>query len=221
IRGTGAVSMLNHINPFAHRPPTNWKPTPWFPIPWSTDQLATFDRLPTLGFIHRPTFVKFTDEHGKPLTRRDERNKAMQAGWQAALLSLPEAARSNAPGLVVAASGGDTDQMITLHSTLSAHAAQGGPEIDTGNSSQFIDTDKRLGNTGATTLFMQMAIGVMGSYRNGGISAAVNLRDRNEASIIFISPPSDEKRKTQKHPRGGDVFAHRGTPLIDPADYQQ
>ncbi|WP_181373397.1 type VI lipase adapter Tla3 domain-containing protein, partial [Massilia glaciei] len=85
IRGTGAVSMLNHINPFAHRPPTNWKPTPWFPIPWSTDQLATFDRLPTLGFIHRPTFVKFTDEHGKPLTRRDERNKAMQAGWQAAL----------------------------------------------------------------------------------------------------------------------------------------
>jgi hypothetical protein len=220
IRGTGAVSLVNNLNPFAHRPPTNWKPTPWFPIPWNKDQLATFDKLPTLGFIHRPTFVKFIDEHGKPITRRDERNKAMQAGWQSALLALPEAQRTKAPTLIVAASGGDTDQMITLQSTLSAYAAQGGPEIDTGKSDQFIDTDKRLGNTGATTLFMQMAIGVMGSYRDGGISAAVNMRDKTEASIVFISPPSAEKRKTQKHPSGGDVFAHHGTPAVDPANYK-
>jgi len=108
-----------------------------------------------------------------------------------------------------------------LHSALNAYAAHGGPEIDTGKSKQFIDTDKRLGNTGATTLFMQMAIGVMGSYREGGISAAVNLRDKNEASIVFISPPSEDKRKTQHHPRGGDVFAHHGTPAVDPANYQQ
>jgi hypothetical protein len=220
IRGTGAASLVNHLNPFAHRPPTNWKPTPWFPIPWNKEQLATFDRLPTLGFIHRPTFVKFTDDHGKPVTRRDERNKVLQAGWQAALLTLPEAQRATAPTLVVAATGDDADQTILLHGALNASAAHGGPEIDTGKSNQFIDTDQRLGNTGATTLFMQMAIGVMGSYRDGGVSAAVNLRDKNEASIVFISPPSDQQRKTQKHPHGGDVFAHRGTPAIDPANYR-
>ncbi|CDG82448.1 type VI lipase adapter Tla3 domain-containing protein [Janthinobacterium agaricidamnosum] len=220
IRGTGTVSLLNNLNPFAHRPPTNWKPTPWFPIPWNKDQLATFDRLPTLGFIHRPTFVKFTDEHGKPITRRDERGKVLQAGWQAALLTLPEAERARAPALVVAATGDDTNQTIMLHSALNVYAAQGGPEIDTGKSGQFIDTDKRLGNTGAATLFMQMAIGVMGSYRDGGVSAAVNLRDRNEASIVFISPPSDQQRKSQKHPHGGDVFAHHGAPAVDPANYQ-
>lgn len=221
IRGTSTISMLNNINPFTHRPPTNWKPTPWFPIPWNRDQLATFDRLPTLGYVHRPTFVKFTDDHGKPITRRDERNKVLQAGWQAALLALPEAARAKAPARIIAATGDDTDQTVLLHSALSAYTAQGGPEIDTGKSDQFIDTDKRLGNTGATTLFMQMAIGVMGSYRDGGVSAAINLRDKNEASIVFISPPTDERRRTQKHPRGGDVFAHRGTPAIDPANYQQ
>jgi hypothetical protein len=66
-----------------------------------------------------------------------------------------------------------------------------------------------------------MAIGVMGSYRDGGVSAAVNLRDTNEASIVFISPPSDEKRKNQKHARGGDVLGHRGTPAIDPANYER
>ena len=219
IRGTGTVSLVNNLNPFAHRPPTNWKPTPWFPIPWNKEQLATFDNLPTLGFIHRPTFVKFIDEHGKPITRRDERDKVMQAGWQSALLTLPEAERAKAPSLVIAATGDDAGQTSLLHGSLNAYAARGGPEIDTGKSNQFIDTDKRLGNTGATTLFMQMAIGVMGSYRAGGVSAAVNLRDKNEATIVFISPPSEDKRKSQKHPHGGDVFAHRGTPAVDPANY--
>jgi hypothetical protein len=222
VRGTDHVSLVDAVtSPWAHRPPRDWKPTPWFPIPWNREQLDTFDKLPTLGFIHRPTFVKFTDEHGKPITRRDERDKVLQAGWQAALLTLPEAERRRAPARIVAATGNDTSQTILLHSALSSYAAHGGPEIDTGNSGQFIDTDKRLGNTGATTLFMQMAIGVMGSYRDGGISVAVNLRDKDEASIVFISPPSEEKRKTQEHPRGGDVFRHHGTPAVDPANYQQ
>jgi hypothetical protein len=220
IRGSGVAGMMDDLNPFAHHPPKEWQPTPWFPIPWNKEQLATFDRLPTLGFIHRPTFVRLVDEQDKPLTRRDAREKALQAGWQAALQTLPEAQRSHAPARVVVATSGNTDQMIALHSTLDAYAANGGPELDSGKSSQFIDTDKRLGNTGAATLFMQMAIGVMGSYRDGGISAAINLRDQNEASIVFISPPSDEKRKTQKHPNGGDVFAHHGTPAVDPDNYK-
>ena len=220
IRGSGVTGMLDDLNPFSHHPPKEWQPTPWFPIPWNKNQLATFDRLPTLGFIHRPTFVRFADEQGRPLTRRDEREKALQAGWQAALQTLPEAQRASALARVVVATGGSTEQMIALHGTLNAYAASGGPELDSAKSTQFIDTDKRLGNTGAATLFVQMAIGVMGSYRDGGISAAINLRNPNEASIVFVSPPSDEKRKTQTHPNGGDVFAHRGTPAIDPNNYK-
>ena len=220
LRGTGVTGMLGTINPFRHYPPKEWKPTPWFPIPWNREQLAAFDRLPTLGYLHRPVFVKFTDEHGKPVTRRAERQKLLQAGWQAALQHLPEARRKDAPARVVAATGGKAAQLVALHGVLDAQTAAGGPEIDSSKSSQFIDTDKRLGDTGAATLFVQMAIGVMGSYRDGGVSAAVNLRGEDEASIVLISPPTDEQRKNQKHPRGGDVFAHRGTPNIDPGNYQ-
>jgi hypothetical protein len=215
-----AKSSLLDLVKSPPRLPKGWEPTPWFPIPWNRDQLAFFDKLPTLGFIHRPTFVKFVDEHDKPLTRRDARQKALQAGWQAALQNLPEAERAKGPARIITATGGNTDQLIVLHGTMTDYAAHGGPEFDSSKSSQFIDTDRRLGNTGATTLFMQMAIGVMGSYRDGGISAAINLRDHDEASIIFISPPSDEKRKTQQHPGGGDVWRHHGTPAIDPANYQ-
>lgn len=220
LRGTGVSGMLGKVNPFKHYPPREWKPTPWFPIPWNREQLETFDRLPTLGYLHRPTFVRFTDEQGKRVTRRAERHKLLQAGWQAALETLPEARRGAAPARVVAATGGNTEHLIALHGMLDAHAAAGGPELDSNKPGQFIDTDKRLGDTGAATLFVQMAIGVMGSYRDGGVSAAVNLRSPDEASIVLISPPTDEQRRNQKHPRGGDVFAHRGTPAIDPGNYR-
>ncbi len=220
VRGTGVPGVLGKLNPSAHYPPKEWKPTPWFPIPWNREQLRTFDRLPTLGYIHRPTFVRFTDEQDKPVTRRADRQKLLQAGWQAALQTLPEAQRATSPARVIAATNNNTDQLIALHGVLDAQAAAGGPEIDSAKSSQFIDTDKRLGNTGAATLFVQMGIGVMGSYREGGVSAAINMRSPDEASIILISPPSDEQRKNQKHPNGGDVFAHRGTPAVDPGAYQ-
>ncbi|MEW6023062.1 MAG: DUF2875 family protein [Pseudomonadota bacterium] len=220
VRGTGVPGVLGKLNPFAHYPPKEWKPTPWFPIPWNREQLKTFDRLPTLGYIHRPTFVRFKDEQGKPVTHRAERQKLLQAGWKAALETLPEAQRTVSPVRVIAATNNNTDQLIALHGVLDAQAAAGGPEIDSAKLSQFIDTDKRLGNTGAATLFVQMGIGVMGSYRDGGVSAAVNMRSPDEVSIILISPPSDEQRKNQKHPNGGDVFAHRGTPAVDPGAYQ-
>lgn len=175
--------------------------------------------MPTLGFIHRPVFVKMTDEHGKPLTRRDRRASTLLTGWQEALKTMPEAERAKGPARIIAATGNQQEQLLALESMLHSYAEHGGPEIDTGKLDQFINTDHRLGNTGANTLFMQMAIGVMGSYRAGGASAAINLRDPSEASIIFITPPSDEKRKSQQHPRGGDVFKHIRSQQIDPANY--
>jgi hypothetical protein len=219
IRGTGPTSFLDREFNAKHRPPLDWKPTPWFPVPWSKTQLNDFDRMPTLGYIHRPVFVKMTDEHGKPLGRRDARQQALLAGLHEALQTLPEAERAKGPARVIAATNNQTEQLVALEGALHGYAADGGPEIDSGKLKQFINIDRRLGNTGASTLFMQMAIGVMGSYRDGGPSMAVNLRDPHEASIIFISPPPDEKRKTQEHARGGDVFRSIQSPAIDPANY--
>ena len=218
IRGTGAISFLDRELNAKHRLPQDWKPTPWFPVPWSKTQLEQFDKMATLGYIHRPVFVKTTDEHGKPLARRDARQKALFEGLQEALRTLPEAERAHAPARVIAATNNQTEQLVALESMLHQYAAQGGPEIDSGKLDQFINIDRRLGNTGAATLFMEMAIGVMGSYRAGGPSLAVNLRDPREATFIFISPPSEEKRKAQDQSRG-DVFRPIKSMAVDPANY--
>ncbi|MGX9784307.1 type VI lipase adapter Tla3 domain-containing protein [Janthinobacterium lividum] len=216
IRGVG-LHTFDKLNPWENRPPRDWKPTPWFPIPWNREQMETFDRLPSFGFVHRPVFVQFADEEGKPVTRRDQRQKMFNAGWQQALQTLPEAERGKGAARVVAGTGNQPEQLLMLESMLHDYASQGGPEIDSSKSAQFINTDHRLGNTGAATWFMQMAIGVMGSYRDGGASAAINLRDNNEASIIFITPPSDAKRRQQD--ANGDIFRSRVTPAVDPANY--
>ena len=216
IRGVG-LHTFDKLNPWENRPPRDWKPTPWFPIPWNREQMETFDRLPSFGFVHRPVFVKFADEEGKPIMRRDQRQKMFNAGWQQALQTLPEAERGMGPARIVAGTGNQPEQLLMLEGMLHDYASQGGPEIDSSKSAQFINTDLRLGNTGAATWFMQMAIGVMGSYRDGGASAAINLRDSNEASIIFITPPSDAKRQQQD--ANGDIFRSRVTPSIDPANY--
>lgn len=218
IRGTGAISFLDRELNAKHRPPLDWKPTPWFPVPWSKLQLEQFDRMATLGYIHRPVFVKTTDEHGKPLARRDARQKALVDGLQETLRTLPEAERPKAPARVIAATNNQTEQLLALEGMLHQYAAQGGPEIDSGKLDQFINIDRRLGNTGAATLFVEMAIGVMGSYRAGGPSLAVNLRDPHEATFIFISPPDEEKRKAQDKSRG-DVFRPIKSMAVDPANY--
>lgn len=217
IRGSGEVSLLHHDRLDKHRPPQDWKPTPWFPVPWSKLQLEMFDEMTSRGFIHRPVFVKTTDEHGKPLKRRDAREKVLLEGFREALRTLPESERAQGPARVIAATGNQTSQMIALEGMLRAYAAEGGPEIDSSRIDQFINLDRRLGNTGAATLFMQMAIGVLGSYRAGGTSLAVNLRDPAEATFIFIKPPLAQAPALQGAKE--DVFGPVGPLPVDPANY--
>jgi hypothetical protein len=207
--------LLDAFKRWTNHPPKDWKPTPWFPVPWNREQMQAFDRLPSLGFIHRPVFVKFEDEQGKPVTRRDARQKLLEAGWHQALQTLSDAERAKGPARIVAAFDNNVDQLVAMEGVLHRYAAQGGPEIDTGKTAQFINTDRRLGNTGAATFFVQTALGVMGSYIDGGTSAAINLRDPAGASIVFISPPTEERRQAQSP----DVFKNQVKPAIDPDNY--
>lgn len=202
---------------WVNNPPKDWKPTPWFPLPWNRDQMRMFDSLPSFGFIHRPVFVRYEDDQGKPVAGRAARRKILDAGWQQALQTLPAAERAKGPARIIGAFGKQVAQQVAFEAVLNGYAAQGGPEIDTGKTAQFINTDHRLGNTGASTFFMQMALGVMGGYYEGGTSAAVNLRDLGGASIVFISPPAE--------PRGHagterDPLQHAVKPTVDPENYK-
>lgn len=214
IRGRGWPSMRDVVTFNRHHPPKEWQPTPWFPVPWSIEQLEDFDRLPSLGFIHRPVFVPMIDAQGKPIKKPEERQALLHKGWQQALAALPSAQRSPGPTRIIASTGGKVRQQLDLHGLLRRILDAGGPAFDPARHDRLIDMDRRLGNTGASTLFMGMAIGVLSGHKDGSTSAAINLRDPNEASIVFVTPASEEARKL--HHRWGE---DKTTPLIDPANY--
>ena len=213
--GTSGLGRLNPFDGVVHTP-KGYTPTPWFPVPWNKEQLETFDRLPTLGYVHRPHYIPLTDADGKPLARRSERVAALVKGWNQALEAFPEAQRPAALKRVISSTGGNPDKLVELTALLDAQAAGGGPELHLDKPNEWIDIEPRLGNTGSASLFMNMAIGVMGSYIDGGGSAAINLRNDREASLVFISPPPPEKLKRQ----GRAVFKNQVTPAIDPANYR-
>lgn len=123
--------------------------------------MNTFDRLPSYGFIHRPTFVKFSDDEGMPVTRRDERQKILETGWQQALLSLPEAERAKSPARIIAAFGDKTEQEILLDTVLMAYAAQGGPVFDSNKTDQFINTERFLGPARRMLLRLERLVKLM------------------------------------------------------------
>ena len=206
--------MLPLHTPFV---PANWKPTPWFPIPWSKEQLEDFDKLPTFGFLHRPVWVSLTDEHGKRLEHEETRRAALAKGWAEAVALLPDTLREAGPARVILATGDHNERLIDLHRVLDSYheANPKTPAYDANKPEVFVNTDRRLGNTGAATLFMQMAIGTMASYADGGPSMAINYRDGNEVSLVLITPPSEEVRKKQ----GNTPLRDRATPYIDPSNY--
>ncbi|MCK6389025.1 MAG: DUF2875 family protein, partial [Zoogloea sp.] len=215
VLGPRSVSVLDIADDVVHVP-KGYTPSPWFPIPWNKYQLETFDRLPTLGYLHRPHYIPLTDADGKPLTRRSERVAALVEGWNQALESLPEAERKTALKRVISSTGTSPDRLTELTALLDAQAEAGGPELHLDKPNEWINLEPRLGNTGSASWFMGMALGVMGSYIDGGVSAAINLRNDREASLIFISPPPPDKIEAQ----GRGVFKNQVTPAIDPANYR-
>jgi hypothetical protein len=47
--------------------PVAFQPTEWLPKPWTKEQVAQFDALPVLGYLHRPQVVSYMQPDGKAL----------------------------------------------------------------------------------------------------------------------------------------------------------
>ncbi len=179
--------------PAGPAPAHPFQPSPWLPQPWTTHQLDQFDKLPTLGYLHRPQTVSYLDPHGKPL-HNAARSEAFRRGWLAAVQSLPPESRVAR----VFYDHGSTDlgkHIAPLAQTLSTES-----HLDILEPGQGFNLTTNLGDIGAASPFVQLALGIIASYRHDDISASVNLKRNDGASIVLITPPQQKKR----HPGGSD-----------------
>ena len=188
-----------------NRGPGEFKPTSWLPIRWAKHQVDEFDQAPHLGHLHRPIKVMLRDADGKPL-KPALQTQAMLEGWQQALATLPE---GSVPRRVFYDSHDGTALSVALNNALHALNADG-HGLELGNVDEGYDIGRRIANVGVTSPLVQIGLGAVASYHEGGASAVVYAGDDGSATIQMVRPPSaEEKAKNNPHGINHDPFMRR------------
>jgi Protein of unknown function (DUF2875) len=164
--------------------PGEFKPTPYIPVRWTNWQLKQFDSAPLLGYIHRPVDVKLTDDQGQPL-KTAVQAEALKAGWEQAIAALPD---NIEPKRLFYDTSGNKQWVIPLNQALS-QVGTSAPHPD--EVKEGYDIGARIGNTGTSSPMVQIGLGLIASYQQGGASATVNRRPNGMASIVMVSPPDE------------------------------
>ncbi|MGE0985785.1 type VI lipase adapter Tla3 domain-containing protein [Ralstonia pseudosolanacearum] len=162
--------------------PGQFTPSPYIPVRWTTWQVKAFDEAPLLGYWHRPIDIKLIDAHGKPL-RGPEQAEALKAGWDKALATLPEGEK---PKRVFYDTTGDKQWVIPL---TQAFALVGPSAPQLGDVKEGYDIGARIANTGVSSPLVQVGLGLIAGYVQGGASATINRRPNGIATITMVSPP--------------------------------
>ena len=199
--GTAAVSSdwwIKHLpelwRDINNKGPGQFTPSPYIPVRWTTWQVKAFDEAPLLGYWHRPVSVKLIDPHGKPL-RGPEQAEALKVGWEQALATLPDGQK---PKRVFYDTTGDKQWVIPLTQAF-ALAGSSAPQL--GDVKEGYDIGARIANTGVSSPLVQVGLGLIASYIQGGASATIDRRPNGVATITMISPPDAEAKAAwvQKH----------------------
>ncbi|MGA4045438.1 type VI lipase adapter Tla3 domain-containing protein [Ralstonia nicotianae] len=187
--GTAAVSSdwwIKHLpdlwRDIGNKGPGQFTPSPYIPVRWTTWQVKAFDEAPLLGYWHRPIDIKLIDAHGKPL-RGPEQAEALKAGWDKALATLPEGEK---PKRVFYDTTGDKQWVIPL---TQAFALVGPSAPQLGDVKEGYDIGARIANTGVSSPLVQVGLGLIAGYVQGGASATINRRPNGTATITMVSPP--------------------------------
>ena len=188
----------------SNRGPGYFEPSPWLPVRWAQHQVKEFDRAPVLGYLHRPVKIAMRDENGK-LLKPALQAKALQAGWQQALDTLP---KGDKPLRVFYDSTDNAHGEIAL--TLALHGLNtDGTGIELGNVDEGYDIGRRLGNTGVSSALVEINLATIASYQDGGVSAVVYTGDDGSVTVQMVCPPDEARKAQNQQTHGKDPFRFR------------
>lgn len=161
--------------------PGHFTPTPYLPVRWTTWQIKEFDKAPLLGYLHRPVEVKLTGDDGKPLSTVDQIH-ALKAGWETATAALTS---NPPPARVFFDTSDDPRWLIPVSQAIDQATAS---KLDITTLHQGYDIGSRIGNTGVTSQMVQISLGTISGFFDGGTSATISRRPNGTADIVMVSP---------------------------------
>ncbi|HWQ07917.1 MAG TPA: DUF2875 family protein [Holophaga sp.] len=182
----------HHLRPFWEAQgggPAAFRPSRFVKRPWCQEQLVQFDLLPVLARLHRPQTADYVRD-GKPLGAR-RREEVFLETWKKALATLPE---GELPVRVIYDFGPKGAARVP---PLSLAIRAVGPDLDI-MGKDGIDITASMRDTGANSFYVGIALGILATQKAGGASAVVDLRRDDRATIIMVSPPTDQDRIRRK-----------------------
>ncbi|WP_208491248.1 type VI lipase adapter Tla3 domain-containing protein [Paraburkholderia tropica] len=186
-------------------PPRPFKPAPFIPEPWTQRSFEEWDALPVLAWLHRPVVVPLT--HSSKRLKNDALQTALADGWKQATDGI------SVPPSRMFYDGGQKPVKSPLSELMPALKEAGSP-LDLLESKESYDLTQRLGDTGAASPFVGIALATMATYLNADTSMVVPLRRSDQATLITLTPATPGK-KPKNNPFGVALrpdFASSDTP---------
>ncbi|ETD37757.1 hypothetical protein U724_19890 [Pseudomonas chlororaphis subsp. aurantiaca PB-St2] len=167
------------------KPAVEFQPSEFIPQPWTQRAFEQWDALPVLAKIHRPVTVSLQRPDTGERLKREALTAQLAAGWQKAMDGLtPKPARLFYDG------GLNTAPLAELMPALKAAHSP----LDLLESRESYDLTQRLGDTGAASPFVGIALATMASYLNADTSIVMPMRRQDQATIISITSATPGKK---------------------------
>jgi len=163
------------------KPKVPFQPTKFIPEPWTERAFQQWDDMTVLAKLHRPVIVSLNTDAGKRL-KNDALYAALAKGWTDVTQGLP------VPPARAFFDTGKPDNTALTEWSPALKLAQS--SLDLLASEQSYNLTQRLGDTGASSPFVGIALAVMASYMNADSSVVMPLRRADRATLIPITSPT-------------------------------
>src|SRR5450830_1744999 len=168
-------------------------PTPFIHKPWTRFQIDQFDHLEILGRVHRPQVISYLDAQGKPLSKA-ARQEQLQEALHAVLAPLGGKMPARLFYDYNSVQSKPKDVSLRYLPFVSALEAVD-PNWDMFDTTTSYDLTRILGDLGAGSPFVSVALASMAGLQSGGATLIANLRRDDGASLVLVTPPTTEERQ--------------------------
>ncbi|KAF1052893.1 MAG: hypothetical protein GAK43_01698 [Stenotrophomonas maltophilia] len=189
------VPLYPGFSGWERQPPVAFQPSPHFPQPWTRRGMEQWDALKVLAWVQRPVVVSLLQPDSHKRLKYNALSAQLAQGWQQATATLqPQPAR-----LFYDAGQNATPLAELIPALKAAHSP-----LDLLESKESYDLTQRLGDTGAASPFIGIAIASMATYLNGDTSVVMPLRRQDQATYIALTPDKPGE-KPSIDPFGVDI----------------
>ncbi|WP_339069815.1 DUF2875 family protein [Pseudomonas idahonensis] len=163
------------------KPAFEFQPSEFIPQPWTERAFEQWDALPVLARIHRPVTVSLQRPDNGERLKREALTAQLATGWKKATDAV-----TPSPARVFYDGGLNSTPLAELLPALTAARSS----LDLLDSREGYDLTQRLGDTGAASPFVGIALATMASYQNADTSVVMPLRRKDQATLITITSPT-------------------------------